>query len=429
MSVLQTFLYFFKDITAVAVAVAVLHSVGVEIRTKQKVLCLLCAFAFACEAAAGFFVTRKTGADIESALDFVSMLIVIASCFAVSPGVRLKDAVLTVVVTSGVTDMLFSLVSVYLGESFSAELTFYSIFQLAAAVLIAVLRKRHNIKTFEFFTDEISPFFYVAVVVFEFICYYREFGERSGFYRIVYVLASLLLFGSIAYLAWKIHAVSAKQKDILVKMAEQKEYAEGLVKNDEEMRRFRHDYKNHMAVVRALLDSGRTDEAEKYLADVTKTADSIVSDRSTGNFVADTILNSKRREAAQYGIVLDFDGSIPENGIANEDLCTVLSNLVDNAVEYCRTFDSGTRIDVTSVRRGSELLLSVENPVRADVNTSSVKSTSKADKRSHGFGIKNVERTAKKYDGAVTFECRDGVFSADVRMVLPFTQKNPTQGV
>ena len=124
--------------------------------------------------------------------------------------------------------------------------------------------------------------------------------------------------------------------------------------------------------------------------------------------------------------MLDFDGSIPENGIANEDLCTVLSNLVDNAVEYCRTFDSGTRIDVTSVRRGSELLLSVENPVRDDVNTSSVKATAKADKRSHGFGIKNVERTAKKYDGAVTFECRDGVFRADVRMGLPFTQQSKT---
>ena len=426
MSIFRTFLYFFKDITSVAVAAAVLYSFGTEKRTRQKAMCLLCTAVFACEAAAGFFVARRTGADVESALDFVSMLLVIASCFALFPGVRFKDAVLTVIVTSGMSDMLFSLVSVYLGESFSAELVFYSVIQIAETVLIAILRRRHNIKTFEFFTDGISPFFYVAVIVFEFTCYYREFGERSGFYRVVYALASLLLFGSIAYLAWRIHAVSARQKDILLKMAEQKEYAEGLVKNDDEMRRFRHDYKNHMAVVRALLDSGRIDEAERYLSDVTKTADSIVSERSTGNFVADTILSSKRKEAAQYGIVLDFDGSIPENGIANEDLCTVLSNLVDNAVEYCRTFDSGTRIDVTSVRRGSELLLSVENPVRDDVNTSSVKATAKADKRSHGFGIKNVERTAKKYDGAVTFECRDGVFRADVRMGLPFTQQSKT---
>ena len=125
----------------------------------------------------------------------------------------------------------------------------------------------------------------------------------------------------------------------------------------------------------------------------------------------------KAVSAAKNSIGLMFSGMIPSSGIRNEDLCTVLSNLVDNAVEACEKLTADTKtVEIEADAVNGFFLLSVSNPVMNGVGTGL--KTTKRNKKNHGIGLKNVERTVKKYAGAMTFTCEENVFTADIRMKL-----------
>ena len=177
------------------------------------------------------------------------------------------------------------------------------------------------------------------------------------------------------------------------------------------------DYRNHMIVVNAYLRSGRIDEASAYLAAISSRVDGTTNKIMTGNFVADAILNHKAVAAAEDEIVLTFDGAIPGEGIANEDLCTILANLLDNAIEACRALPpEGSRaIKVYGARQHDNFLLHVENPTTLEAVPAK---TTKRDRKNHGLGLKNVERAAKQYSGSVNCSVENHVFSADVRLCL-----------
>jgi sensor histidine kinase regulating citrate/malate metabolism len=172
-----------------------------------------------------------------------------------------------------------------------------------------------------------------------------------------------------------------------------------------------------MIVVNAFLQSGRIDEASAYLAAINSTVGDTTNKIVTGNFVADAIFNHKAIAAAQDSITLSFEGTVPGNGIANEDLCTILANLLDNAIEACSALSSeqGRTIKARGFRQHDNFLLHVENPTAlAAVPTR----TTKRDRKNHGLGLKNVERVAKRYEGSVNCSVDNGVFSADIRLCL-----------
>ena len=201
-------------------------------------------------------------------------------------------------------------------------------------------------------------------------------------------------------------------------MAIQKDFGEKAVIGDEELRRFRHDYKNHMIVVNAFLESGQVKEAREYLESVNDSINGVINKIKTGNFVSDAILNNKAVSAAKNSINIAFTGFVPSAGIKNEDLCTILANLVDNAVEACEKL---TSVDIKTVEIEANIvngffLLSVSNPVE-DGEKISLKTTKK-NRKNHGIGLKNIERTVKKYEGAVVISCEANIFTADVRMKL-----------
>ena len=134
-----------------------------------------------------------------------------------------------------------------------------------------------------------------------------------------------------------------------------------------------------------------------------------------GNFAADAIFNYKLAQAENKGITLRFSGAVPPEGIRDEDLCTVLSNLLDNAVEACEKLSGDREIRVECAEKNGFYLLSVQNPAPqpADVTKSS-----KPDRRNHGIGLKNVKRVVKNYNGHLGIEQQGGTFTATVRMEL-----------
>ena len=172
-----------------------------------------------------------------------------------------------------------------------------------------------------------------------------------------------------------------------------------------------------MIVVNALLGAGRTDEARDYLTAINTTVDSALRRISTGNFVADAIINNKAVTAAQTGGEITFDGSVPAEGIRSEDLCTVLSNLLDNAIEAIYKNDADRRtISISAGCSGECFFMKVSNPTMMTGENNL--QTTKKDRRYHGIGLKNVRRCVERCDGTLIVTIENGMFTAEISMNL-----------
>ncbi|MEZ3477421.1 MAG: GHKL domain-containing protein, partial [Lachnospiraceae bacterium] len=102
------------------------------------------------------------------------------------------------------------------------------------------------------------------------------------------------------------------------------------------MRGWRHDYHNHMQSVKAYLAMDSLEEARAYLDALEQDLDEINLLFNTGNINADAVLNAKISLAIKKGIQVDYKAAVPKTlAVSDIDLCVVIGNLIDNAVESC----------------------------------------------------------------------------------------------
>lgn len=111
-----------------------------------------------------------------------------------------------------------------------------------------------------------------------------------------------------------------------------------------DMRGWRHDYHNHLQVMKADLASGHLDELSAYLDDLERDLDRVDTYVKSGNLMVDAILNSKLSLAEKGGIAVTCKAVVPESLTVDDvDLCVILGNLFDNALESCEKLPAAER--------------------------------------------------------------------------------------
>lgn len=178
---------------------------------------------------------------------------------------------------------------------------------------------------------------------------------------------------------------------------------------------FRHDFKNHMLCLKNLLRSGNTGEAEEYLNSISRTVNSLSPDISTGNVYADAILREKLALAQAGGICLKTDLIFPPpEMLSPTDLCIILSNALDNALEACRKIPAGgpeRNIQAISYVRHSCLLLEIKNPVPPSLKQETrLFQSTKEDPRYHGIGLSNIREAVERCHGTLELNVTEEVF-------------------
>ena len=199
----------------------------------------------------------------------------------------------------------------------------------------------------------------------------------------------------------------------------QKRYYDSRLRSDTEIRRIKHDMKNHMICINELCRKGKYEELEKYISGITDMLNESDKNIHVGNDIADAIINDKLSKAERKGIDFKVSGTLDTDSFAPIDVCTILSNLLDNAVEAAELLDEDMRrVELSFKKNMHFILISVSNPNYTFVDTST---TAKLDKENHGFGISNVKKAVYKYGGEVSFNCEESaegyIFTAEV--VLP----------
>lgn len=183
-----------------------------------------------------------------------------------------------------------------------------------------------------------------------------------------------------------------------------------LEENEKNLHILRHDIANHMAGIREMMNQDDKSAVEMYVDELDKTIAGINSISRSGNITLDTVLNVEGRKAMKegikYDVVLNIDADI---SIQPLDLCTILYNAIDNAIEACEHIeDKYILVSVSADEK--KLRINIENTSpEVEVNDNSVKSK-KEDKAIHGYGIKSIKEAVDKYNGLVSFSYEEKRF-------------------
>lgn len=185
------------------------------------------------------------------------------------------------------------------------------------------------------------------------------------------------------------------------------------------MRGWRHDYHNHLQVMKAHMTAGRTEEMRRYLDDLERNLDKVDTYVKSGNMMADAILNSKLSLAEGKRIRVSCKAVLPgELSVEDVDLCVILGNLLDNALEACGKIPEEQRfLRVYMAARGAQLYISVQNSAKEELNFEERNYIS-SKRGNHGLGMKRVKALTDKYEGYLTLANEPGVFAAEVTLPL-----------
>lgn len=194
----------------------------------------------------------------------------------------------------------------------------------------------------------------------------------------------------------------------------QLQYAESTRKQYEEIRRIRHDVKQNFAVISALQKEGKYSEAIEYANKCTDNLSKMEVLIDVGNDFVNAILNAKISLAKEKNIEVICSASKNIADIEDVDLCSLLGNMIDNAIDACEKCDESNRlIEINIVSDEYRLLVTVSNTIAAPVLEGGLK-TSKPNPEMHGCGIKMIKSIAKKYNGKVDFYEEDNLFECQV---------------
>lgn len=193
-------------------------------------------------------------------------------------------------------------------------------------------------------------------------------------------------------------------------------YYQGLQREQHQVRTLRHDLRNHITAVQGLLTQGETEQAIRYLDQLTSSPSLSGGRTFCDNAAANVVFAAKAQEMNQRGLRGTFQVSLPRDlAIGDADLCALLGNALDNAMEAAEKSDEKA-ITVRCRTEKGLFMLQVENPLAGDERADW--STTKKDKTAHGFGLPGMREIARRYGGSLEARAADGKFELVVCLPL-----------
>ncbi len=208
-------------------------------------------------------------------------------------------------------------------------------------------------------------------------------------------------------------------------LLEQKEhslnqYVEEAKSHYEKTKSFRHDIKNHIAVVKELLQVGKAEQAIQYIGDMEDMAEELFFPCSTNNPVVDILVGNKLGIAKNMGINVDCSLLLPYPcSLRDIDICIILSNALDNAIHACKNMDVNTEkyIHIAGRIQGDFLMMEIENSYQGK------------EMFKKGTGLSNIKMVAEKYNGAISIKTQGRIFVLHVLLIISQHSENISQQI
>ncbi|HIV10983.1 MAG TPA: sensor histidine kinase [Candidatus Faeciplasma avium] len=183
-----------------------------------------------------------------------------------------------------------------------------------------------------------------------------------------------------------------------------------------QIRGWRHDYRNHIQTMKAYAASGDLESIKRYLDLLDEDLTTVDTVLKTGNQMTDAILNSKISLARSKGIEVVADAHIPVKLKSSEiDLCCIIGNLFDNAIDASLALEEGKRvIRVYMDMKGTQLYISFTNLTAEKKLKKEGKIYKSTKGEGHGFGLIRIDAIVERLDGYISRNSEDGAFTTEI---------------
>ncbi|MCM1155837.1 MAG: GHKL domain-containing protein [Ruminococcus flavefaciens] len=321
----------------------------------------------------------------------------------------------------------FFLSSKMLEQQYQVGLVLVSLLaKIILFLFILIIRKWFGKKSMEMMQDTewlrflFFPVFTIAAIsamlsIFEYVQTVEQANLLAviAFGMVGMNIVVFYLINDILEREMKIH----ESKVFQIQAKNQLEMYQSISDNFDKQKRKTHEYKNQISCIESLLDKKQYSKLEEYVKKIYGSLNNEPDAINTNNVIVNAILNTKYQEAEAKGIVFVFRvNDLSELKIKDEDVVTILANLLNNAIEACETCEDKKVIKFKFVKEDDMIIIAVKNTFHYDVvyENGEIKSTKTSGGDEHGVGIKNVLKIIEKYGGEYVIEDKNKEFSFSI---------------
>lgn len=233
--------------------------------------------------------------------------------------------------------------------------------------------------------------------------------------------AALMIF-YLSFLIFRKKQREAKtQEENLTRKREADTYLENVENNYQRIRELWHDLKNHINLLKLLLTEEKYEQMADYLRVFAEDVDSLTLPVKSGNIIVDALLADKAARAKKEGVEVSLSlCNLTGLRMGPDDICGLLGNLLDNAIEANRQVEERRFIHVDCREQETCYYIQIKNAAAGRaVERDGYLLTSKADRINrvgHGLGLRSVERIVHGLGGELAVESGETEFAAVVRI-------------
>lgn len=174
------------------------------------------------------------------------------------------------------------------------------------------------------------------------------------------------------------------------------------------LRALRHDMNNHIGVIKCLLDTKQYEDLDNYVQNIYSDVELVNDFIAINNKILGYLLNSKKSRAKQEHVDFEVVISSEEIPMNDNDMVSLLSNIIDNAIEASSKVEHDKYVMLNIKRMTDKIIIECENTfLEKPVILNNEFVTTKKDKAKHGIGFKNIREMVMKYNGNLTIEVED----------------------
>lgn len=204
----------------------------------------------------------------------------------------------------------------------------------------------------------------------------------------------------------KEQALRRRQETLDLQLEQSVRQLDAMREGQRQAARYRHDLRHHLQYVSACLENGREAQAKAYISGICREIEAQPLQHYCENETADLILSAYARRCSGKGITLQVTGALPADlKVSDSDLCVLLSNGLENAVQAC---GPGHTVEVQCYTKEDRIFLQIVNPCETAVEFENGLPVSR--RAGHGIGVESICAVVERYGGVYTFLQQKGQF-------------------
>ena len=433
-------LKYIADITILAVEIICyliffgIFARGKKIKVKQKIsaICLLISIVYVCV----HFLKNYT--IVKLLMIMLTMLIVIRFLYEIS---AVKTIILTLLIQGIIGVIDYIVIMIVTARYNNIDILEDSTDLIGVLVIIAsriilflfliiikrisVIKKKNvidmsNKEWLQFLIFPIFTLITVIVMTNSMVTSYHE-DIVNVYYviAIVLIVLNMVVFHLINEILENSQRI--READVLKQQSiGQLELYNSLRKNYDIQIKRTHEYKNQIMCIDSLLKKKNYNKLEEYINSIFDKLDGQLDMVDTNNEVVNAVINAKYYEALQNDVLFILKiNDLSHIKVSDEDIVTILSNLLDNAIEAAGQCEIDKRtVGIKLLYEDDVLSIAVSNSYKTEpeIMEDGYMRTIKDDKEQHGLGIRNVVATLEKYNAEYIIDYKNGEFVFSIIM-------------